>query len=407
MTGRTLAEREARRTAVILAAAQAIVGSAAVAAFSLGALAGQHLLGADKSLATAPITGFNIGVALGAIPAAWLIRLLGQRQGFLTGTVVTALGGLISTLALFQASFWLFVAGMIGIGLGGAFVQQFRFAAADNAPPEFKAKAISFVLAGGVFTAVIGPQIVIFTHDLLAPVMFAGSFAAIPVVAAVGAVLLSRLRVLAKTSGPVVHVDGSARPLSEIAAQPQFSVGLLCAVGSYALMSFVMTGAPLAMVGCGFSADEATLGISWHVMAMFGPSFFTGALIARFGKETIVAAGLILLIACAMVALSGIQLWQFWTALILLGLGWNFAFIGATAMVAGTYRNSEKGKVQGLHDFILFGSVAFGSLMSGAVYNAWGWDMLNWIVFPVTGLCLVGLAGLVISGKRKVAMGRS
>jgi MFS family permease len=407
MTGRTLAEREARRTAVILAAAQAIVGSAAVAAFSLGALAGQHLLGADKSLATAPITGFNIGVALGAIPAAWLIRLLGQRQGFLTGTVVTALGGLISTLALFQASFWLFVAGMIGIGLGGAFVQQFRFAAADNAPPEFKAKAISFVLAGGVFTAVIGPQIVIFTHDLLAPVMFAGSFAAIPVVAAVGAVLLSRLRVLAKTSGPVVHVDGSARPLSEIAAQPQFFVGLLCAVGSYALMSFVMTGAPLAMVGCGFSADEATLGISWHVMAMFGPSFFTGALIARFGKETIVAAGLILLIACAIVALSGIQLWQFWTALILLGLGWNFAFIGATAMVAGTYRNSEKGKVQGLHDFILFGSVAFGSLMSGAVYNAWGWDMLNWIVFPVTGLCLVGLAGLVISGKRKVAMGRS
>jgi MFS family permease len=407
MSRRTPAEREARRTAVILAAAQAIVGSAAVAAFSLGALAGQHLLGADKSLATAPITGFNIGVALGAIPAAWLIRLLGQRQGFLTGTVVTALGGLISTLALFQASFWLFVAGMIGIGLGGAFVQQFRFAAADNAPPEFKAKAISFVLAGGVFTAVIGPQIVIFTHDLLAPVMFAGSFAAIPVVAAVGAVLLSRLRVLSKTSGPVVHEDGSARPLSEIAAQPQFFVGLLCAVGSYALMSFVMTGAPLAMVGCGFSADEATLGISWHVMAMFGPSFFTGALIARFGKETIVAAGLILLIACAIVALSGIQLWQFWTALILLGLGWNFAFIGATAMVAGTYRNSEKGKVQGLHDFILFGSVAFGSLMSGAVYNAWGWDMLNWIVFPVTGLCLVGLAGLVISGKRKVAMGRS
>ncbi len=203
------------------------------------------------------------------------------------------------------------------------------------------------------------------------------------------------------------HAGEPARELSEIVMQPQFAIGLLCAVGSYALMSFVMTGAPLAMVGCGFSPDQAAIGISWHVMAMFGPSFFTGALISRFGKETIVAAGLILLIACAIVALSGIQLWQFWTALILLGLGWNFAFIGATAMVAGTYRNSEKGKVQGLHDFILFGSVAFGSLMSGAVYNAWGWDMLNWIVFPVTGLCLVGLAGLVISGKRKVAMGRS
>jgi predicted MFS family arabinose efflux permease len=407
MTGRTPAEREARRTAVILAAAQAIVGSAAVVAISLGALAGQYLLDADKSLATAPVTGFNVGVAIGAIPAASLIRLLGQRNGFQIGTATTALGGLIATVALLQSQFWLFVAGLVVIGLGGAFVQQFRFAAADNAPPEFKARAISFVLAGGVFTAVIGPQIVIFTRDLLAPVMFAGAFAAILGLAAVGAVLLSFLRVRQKASSHDEHADEPARELSDIAMQPQFAIGLFCAVGSYALMSFVMTGAPLAMVGCGFSPDQAAIGISWHVMAMFGPSFFTGALIARFGKETIVAAGLILLIACAMVALSGIQLWQFWTALILLGLGWNFAFIGATAMVAGTYRNSEKGKVQGLHDFILFGSVAFGSLMSGAVYNAWGWDMLNWIVFPVTGLCLVGLAGLVISGKRKVAMGRS
>ena len=407
MIERTRAEREARRTALILAASQAIVGSAAVVAFSLGAIAGQYLLDADKSLATAPITGFNLGVALGAIPAAWIIRRLGQRNGFQVGTLITALGGMLATLALFQSSFWTFAVALMVIGLGGAFVQQFRFAAADNAPPEFKARAISFVLAGGVFTAVIGPQIVIFTRDMLAPVMFAGAFAAILGLAAVGAVLLSFLRVRDKTSSHDEHAGEPARELSEIVRQPQFAIGLLCAVGSYALMSFVMTGAPLAMVGCGFSPDEAALGISWHVMAMFGPSFFTGALISRFGKEKIVAAGLILLIACAVVALSGIQLWQFWTALILLGLGWNFAFIGATAMVAGTYRNSEKGKVQGLHDFILFGSVAFGSLMSGAVYNAWGWEMLNWIVFPVTMLCLVSLAGLVISGRRKMAIGRS
>ena len=407
MIERTRAEREARRTALILAASQAIVGSAAVVAFSLGAIAGQYLLDADKSLATAPITGFNLGVALGAIPAAWIIRRLGQRNGFQVGTLTTALGGLLATFALFQSSFWTFAAALMVIGLGGAFVQQFRFAAADNAPPEFKARAISFVLAGGVFTAVIGPQIDIFTRDMLAPVMFAGAFAAILGLSAVGAVLLSFLRVRDKTLSHDEHAGEPARELSEIARQPQFAIGLLCAVGSYALMSFVMTGAPLAMVGCGFSPDEAALGISWHVMAMFGPSFFTGALITRFGKETIVATGLVLLISCAVVALSGIQLWQFWTALILLGLGWNFAFIGATAMVAGTYRNSEKGKVQGLHDFILFGSVAFGSLMSGAVYNAWGWEMLNWIVFPVTMLCLVSVAGLVISGRRKMAIGRS
>ncbi|MEQ1942561.1 MFS transporter [Mesorhizobium sp. VNQ89] len=385
---------DARRTALILAASQAIIGSAAPIAISLGGLAGFYLLGADKSLATLPVTGFNVGVALGAIPAAVIIRSLGQRNGFMTGTLVTAFGGLIATFALFQASFWGFVAGLVGIGVGGAFVQQFRFAAADNAPPEFKARAISFVLAGGIFTAVIGPQIVIFTRDLLAPVMFAGAFASILPLAAVGAILLSFLRVSRHVVGSRQDADAPARPLREIIAQPQFAIGLLCAVGSYALMSLVMTGAPLAMVGCGFSPDDAALGISWHIMAMFGPSFFTGALITRFGKETIVAVGLILLIGCAIVALSGIQLWHFWTALILLGLGWNFGFIGATAMVAGTYRASEKGKVQGFHDFILFTSVACGSLLAGVVYNNWGWEMLNWIVLPVTGLCFLGLAGL-------------
>ncbi|MET2827292.1 MFS transporter [Mesorhizobium shangrilense] len=397
----TGAGREARRTAIILAASQAIVGSAAPIAISMGALAGQYLLGPDKSLATAPITGFNLGVALGALPAAAIIRGLGQRSGFMTGTVVTALGGLVATLALFHASFWLFAFGLAMIGVGGAFVQQFRFAAADNAPPQFKARAISFVLAGGIITAILGPQIVIFTRELFAPVMFAGSFASILGLAAVGALILSFLRLPAKASGKVEIADNDARPLAEIVTQPRFVAALFCAVGSYALMSFVMTGAPLAMVGCGLSEDAATLGISWHVMAMFGPSFFTGSLIHRFGAERIVATGLILLIGCAVVALSGLALWQFWTALILLGLGWNFGFIGATAMVAASYRPSEKGKVQGFHDFVLFGSVACASLMSGMVYNAWGWTMLNWMVFPVTVLCFAALAALKMSGARQ------
>ncbi|MGP2492208.1 MFS transporter [Mesorhizobium sp. PUT5] len=397
------ASSEARRTAFILAAAQAIVGSAAPIAISMGALAGHYLLGPDKSLATAPITGFNLGVALGALPAAAMIRALGHRGGFMTGTLVTALGGLIATLALFQGSFWMFAAGLAMLGIGGAFVQQFRFAAADNAPPAFKARAISFVLAGGIVTAILGPQIVIFTRELLAPVMFAGSFAAILVLAAVGALLLSFLRVPARSSVAPPTVAGEARPLLEIVARPRFAVALLCGVGSYALMSFVMTGAPLAMVGCGLSTDDATLGISWHVMAMYGPSFFTGALIHRFGAERIVALGLALLVGCALVALSGLALWQFWTALVLLGLGWNFGFIGATAIVAESYRPAEKGKVQGFHDFVLFGSVAFASLMSGAVYNAWGWDMLNWIVFPIVAVCFVGLGVLALTNRRRSA----
>jgi predicted MFS family arabinose efflux permease len=384
-------EREARRTALILATAQAIVGSAAPICFALGALAGHFLLGVDKSLATAPLTGFNVGVAVGALPAAAIVRRMGQRDGFLTGTGLTALGGIIATIALYQSSFWLFAFGLMVVGFGGAFVQQFRFAAADNAPPAFKARAISFVLAGGVFTAMLGPQVVIFTKDLLAPVMFAGAFASLVVLAGIGAIVLAQLRPRPMVE-KVVEVTSTGRPLIEIVTRPRFITALVCAVGSYALMTFVMTGAPLAMVGCGFTSDEATLGISWHVMAMFAPSFFTGRLISRFGAPTIVAIGFVLLIACGLVALSGIQLWQFWTALILLGLGWNFGFIGSTAIVAECYTPEEKGKVQGFHDFVLFSSVAFGSLMSGAVYNAWGWEMLAWILFPFSGLCLAMLA---------------
>jgi MFS family permease len=397
--------RDAVRTTLILAAAQAVIGSAGPICFSLGALAGDYLLGPDKSLATAPVTAFNVGVAIGAIPAAAIIRALGQRNGFMSGTIVTGLGGAIAVLALFRSGFWLFAAGLLMIGVGSAFVQQFRFAAADNAPVAFKARAISWVLAGGIVTAVLGPQIAIFTREMLAPVMFAGSFVAIIGVAVVGAAILSFLRVHRETAhgGPVAS-DAPVRPLREIVTEPRFAVAMLCGVGSYALMSFVMTGAPLAMVGCGFSADEATLGISWHVMAMFGPSFFTGKLIARYGKERIVALGLFLLVACAVVALSGIQLWQFWTALVLLGLGWNFGFIGATAIVAESYRPQEKGKVQGFHDFVLFSSVAFGSLMSGQVYNAWGWEMLNWVVLPVTAVCLLAL-GLLVLRLRRPAIG--
>lgn len=396
-----LAEREAKRTALILAASQAVVGAAAPVAISMGALTGSYLLGADKSLATAPVTGYNLGVALGAVPAAMLMRAVGRRFGFMSGSAVTGVGGAIAAVAIFEGSFWLFAAAMAFIGIGGSFVQQYRFAAADNAPSSFKPRAISWVLGGGVFAAILGPQAVIFTRDLFRPVEFAGAFAAIIGLALAGLVILSFLR-LPKDQIVEREADhGPARPLGEIVRQPKFIIALICAIGSYALMSFVMTGAPLAMVGCGFTPDEATLGISWHVMAMFAPSFFTGRLIARFGKERIVAAGLILLIGCGIVALSGIALWQFWLALILLGVGWNFGFIGSTAMVSETYTPAEKNGVQGLHDLLLFGSVAFASLMSGQVYNSWGWDMLNWVIFPVVALCLAALALLLVLRQRE------
>ncbi|PYE87174.1 MFS transporter [Phyllobacterium leguminum] len=398
------AETEAKRTALILAAAQAIVGSAPSIAISMGGLAGHYLLGLDKSLATAPVTGFALGTALGMLPAAALMRRIGRRYGFMAGAGVTSLGGIVAALALFRGDFWLFVAGLLVIGLGSAFVQQYRFAATDNAPSSFKPKAVSWVLTGGVFAAIIGPTAVIYTRTLFEPVMFAGSFLAVGVIGVLGIGILSLLRLQSHVATAADDDDLPARPLGAIISQPRFFVALFCAIVSYALMSFVMTGAPLAMVGCGFSADEATLGIQWHVLAMFGPSFFTGRLISRFGKEAIVAAGLLLLLACAGVALAGIELWNFWLALILLGVGWNFGFIGATTMVTETYRRSEKGKIEGLHDFLLFGTVAIASLMSGKMLTAFGWDVLNWIVIPVSAACLLALAALGLHERRRVSL---
>lgn len=392
----------ARHTALILSAGQAIVGAAAPICIALGAIAGSYLLGDDKSLATAPVAAYSIGIAAGALPAAALMRAVGRRRGFVSGAFVTALGGVISALALYSVNFWLFAIGLLTVGVGGSFVQQYRFAAADASPSLFKPKAISWVLAGGVFAAIIGPQLVIWTKDAFAPaVPFAGAFVGLVALSLIGAFLLNFLRLPpAKATAGIDHAD-EARPLSVILTQPKFAAGLLCAIGSYSMMSFVMTGAPLAMVDCGFSTDEATLGISWHVLAMFAPSFFTGRLIEKFGKVPIVLVGLLLLAACSAVALAGIDLAHFWIALILLGIGWNFGFIGSTAIVSETYSDAEKGRVQGIHDFLLFGVVAFASLMSGQVLNELGWNAVVSIVFPVVIICALGLIAVARWEKRR------
>lgn len=395
--------KEAKRTALTLAAAQSLIGSTQPICISLGGLAGFYLLGADKTLATMPVTGFNLGVAVGALPAAMLMRSIGRRYGFSVGALIVSLGAALAALALLIHNFWFFAFGLAVIGIGGSFQQQYRFAAADAAPASFKSQSISWVLCGGMVAAIIGPQAAILTKDMMAPVSYAGAFLSAVVLGIIGAGVLLTLKTRPTIVDDPEDLTDDERSLSAIVLQPRFLVSFLCAVVTYALMAFVMTGAPLAMVACGHSADDATLGISWHVMAMFAPSFFTGKLIARFGKETIVATGLLLLIGCAVVALSGLGLWQFWIALILLGVGWNFGFIGATAMITDTYRPSEKNKVQGVHDFALFGFVALASLASGATLNAFGWDMLNWIVFPAAGICLVVLAVQAVSERRAIA----
>jgi predicted MFS family arabinose efflux permease len=391
----------ARKNAWLYAACQAFSSASAPISIALGGLAGNYLLGADKSLATAPVTGFNIGVALASLPAAYLMRQVGRRLGFMTGAVIGIAGMLVAALALLAGSFWLFAAGLLLTGTANGFAQQLRFAAADRGTSDFRARAISIVLIGGIAAAVIGPQVVIFTRDLMAPIPFAGAFLCGSLLFATSILVMTFLDSSKPAASAQADPGGEARPLREIVAQPRFIVAITCAIGSYALMSLVMTAAPLAMIFCGFSVDEATLGIQWHVLAMFAPSFVTGNLIARFGKEWIIAVGMLILVACAGVALAGIDLANFWIALILLGIGWNFGFIGSTAMLTETYRASEKAKAQGANDFLLFGSVALASLMSGQTMNAFGWSAVNMVIFPVVLLCLISLGWLFVKERKK------
>ena len=390
---------EARRNAIVLAVSSAIAGSSPPIAITLGGLAGLYLLGAEKSLATLPISGFNLGVALGAIPAAMLMRAVGRRLGFMTGSLAGITGGIVAGLAVIYGLFGGLVAGFLLVGVAAAFAQQFRFAAADSGDAAFRARAISWVMLGGVAAAIIGPQTVILTRDLLSPIPFAGAFFAMAVLTSLSLFAISFLGGQARAAPPKASLHGG-RPLGEIARQPRFIIAVLCGMGSYSLMALVMTAAPLAMVACGLGEDNAALGIQWHVLAMFLPSFFTGTLIARYGVDTIITIGMALLAACGVVALSGIDLANFWIALILLGLGWNFGFIGATAMLTETYRPEERGRVQGLNDFLVFGTVAVSSFASGSLFTSVGWHVINFLVFPVVAVCLLGLATAAILRRR-------
>ncbi|MCF6322205.1 MAG: MFS transporter [Rhizobiaceae bacterium] len=387
--------RIARNNTLIYATCQALVSTSAIVNISLGGLAGAYLLDADKSFATAPVTGFNIGVALGAIPAAMMTRWLGRKFGFMVGLVVGIVGLLISTWALVDQNFIIFCFGAILNGVAGGFGQQFRFAAADHGSADIRAKAISWVLVGGIIAAFLGSPIIIFTRDFLLPTQFAGAYLSVSVLLLLAIAVMGFLNTEKSAIEEAAQSGPPARPLLKIVTQPRFMVAALCGTLTYALMTFVMTGAPLAMVASGISIDNAAIGIQWHVLAMFGPSFFTGNLITRFGKEKIVATGMVILILCAIIALSGVELWKFWLSLILLGLGWNFGFIGTTSMVTDTYYPDEKNKAQGANDFILFSSVAFASLMSGFVFNNYGWYAINYIIFPTVILSICALLWLL------------
>lgn len=381
------AEAHSQRNIRLLTVAQALGGAGPPIIISLGGLVGQALA-PSPALVTLPVSLYNLGLALSTLPAAYLMRRLGRRSAYLLGALSAAAAGLLAAGGIFAATFLIFCLGTFAAGFQGATVQSYRFAAADGVSGPLKAKAISTVLVGGLFAAVIGPQLVIWTRDAIPSAPFAGSFLS----QAALAVLVIPVMLLLRTPGVAASAAQSGgRTLKAILMSPRYMLAVATGVVSYGLMTFVMTASPVAMVGHGHSIDHAALGIQWHVLAMFVPSFFTGRLIARFGKERIAAVGLLLTGASGAVALAGLDLGHFWVALILLGVGWNFGFIGATAMVTECHSPEERGKAQGANDFIIFGVVAAASFFSGNLLHASGWETINWMIFPAVALVLVPL----------------
>ncbi len=380
----------AKRNILVLTAAQALGAASPPIIISLGGIVGQTL-SSVPALATLPVSLYNLGLALGTIPAAMIMKRMGRRTGYLFGASIGVVSGLVATLGIVGATFVVFCLGTFIAGFYGAYVQSYRFAAADAATGALKAKAISWVMIGGLAAAVIGPQLVIWTREALPAAPFAGSFLSQAVLALLALPVLMMLRAPKPAAPPAGQQAVAGRPLGEIMRTPRFMLAVAAGVVSYGLMSFVMTAAPMAMVGCGFTVGEAAFGIQWHVLAMFAPSFFTGNLIARFGKEQITALGLVLIAASGVVALAGLDLGNFFVSLILLGLGWNFGFIGATAMITDCHTPEERGKVQGANDFIVFGTVAIASFSSGSLLTSTGWEAINWMIFPIVGAVLVPL----------------
>lgn len=384
-------DRRAIHNIVVLTVAQAFNYALAPLAMTIGGLSGSYLLGDDKSLATLPITCFILGPLFGALPGALLMKKIGRRFGFMVGALIGFIGTGLASYAILQETFVLFCFSLLLIGVSISFAQQYRFAAADFGSAAIRTKGLSWVMVGGLFAAVIGPQSSLYFYDAFSPVLFAGSFAGGMILSAVGFIVLLFMKNPPVSSMKQKEDNRPARPLSVIVRQPLFITALLCAALSYMSMSLVMTAAPLAMVICGFSPDQSTTAIQFHIMAMFAPSFFTGSLIVRFGHARIILVAMVLFLVCVAVALSGIELHKFWIALIALGLAWNFGYIGATSLLTKTYETHERSKVQGLFDSLVFGSAAVSSLLSGYMLNAFGWDLIVIIVVPLVVVCAIVL----------------
>ncbi|MEM7236974.1 MAG: MFS transporter [Pseudomonadota bacterium] len=385
-------DTRAKRAVALLIWAQSILGAQMPVHFSLGGLAGNHLAD-NPAFATLPITMIVLGSMMSAPVMSWIMGRWGRRTGFLIGAAAGAAGGGLAALALIEGSFALFLAASVITGIYMAGHNFYRFAAADLASEVFRPKAISLVMAGGLLAAILGPEFVKLFGGALEPVPFAGAYVFLIALNVIGALPMLLLDIPTQPRTPKGTRQG--RPWREIFADPRVPVAMLCAMISYALMNLVMTSTPLAMVICGFVTSDAAEVVRVHVLAMYIPSFFTGALIARFNAPRIILIGMALLAAAAVVGLSGIALGNFYVALALAGLGWNFGFIGATTLLTSAHRPEERSRVQGLNDFLVFGMVTIGSFSSGALLNGIGWHAVNLAVFPMVLLAAVSVLWLL------------
>jgi len=379
-----------------LSIAQALAGANSVVTYATGAVVGDMLAPAPM-LATLPISIFVLGMAACILPVGAIARRHGRRAAFMAGTAAGAVAGLLAMVAVIMGWFWLFCLATFFGGSYAAVVLQFRFAAADGVEPRRRPRALSLVMAGGVAAGVVGPQLVTWTMDLWPPHMFAATFLVQAAVAVLSSLILMGVRLPMPTRQQIA----SGRPLGEIARHPRFIAAVICGAVSYMLMNFLMTAAPLAMHLCGHPQKDANLGLQWHVIAMYAPSFMTGSLIARFGAGRIATVGLLLIGLSAAVGLGGIDVAHFWSTLVLLGLGWNFGFLGASALVLECHRPEEKTRVQSLNDFIVFGLMAIGSFSSGGLLSAFGWNAVLWVSF----VPLLLAAGALALNLKKASMG--
>jgi len=365
-----MSTRSQYRAVLLLSIAQALANSCTSVVATISALTGQ-MLAPDPRFATVPLGLQFIVTMATTIPVAHLMRSLGRRSTFFIGAMIGAAGGALAILAIYQNSFVLFCVANAVFGASNASALHLRFAAAEVADDAFRPKAISLVLAGGIVAAIIGPSLATIGTDLLAPFTFAGSFLFVALLSAAIILPLVTVRFPQLTAA---EVSGPQRALAEIVRQPITVAALFAGVFGYGTMVFIMTATPLAMKFCGFGVGETASVLSVHILGMFAPSFVTGHIIRRIGERRVLLAGAASLIATVAIGLMGIDILNFWLALVLLGIGWNFLFVGGTTLLTKCYRPAERAKMQGVNDFLTFTGVALCSFIAGAVEQSWGWN---------------------------------